>query len=280
MILILKDADFSANNLGKVELPREVSNFTLSALAASGNKSLTGEKVLALDTFFSNIGAISNSGIWPKLKLFTLPLIAGSLDKALVNYKDNSVIYSVDGAYWELVNGVLSRKATGEEDKVLLLQNNVLDMANSSFGVYDANGMYDNSSHYGLQATGTNQQAISLNGTGGNQINYVFYYSPAQNKRTIAIDYTRDFSGGHVRMAVINSQEVFAVKIDNNIVRETRPADADSYQDGATELKLGYGSKTYVGCKFSAMFYGSALTEGEAVLLKTEIEKLVDAIKE
>lgn len=277
MILILKDADFSANNIGKVELPREVSKFTLSALAASGNKSLTGKKVLALDTFFGNIGAISNSGIWPKLKLFTLPLIAGSLDKALVNYKDNSVIYSVDGAYWELVDGVLSRKASGEEDKVLLLQNNVLDMANSSFGVYDTYGMYDNTSHYGLQANGTNANAISLNGTGGNQINYIFYHNPAQSKRTVVIDPTKDFSGGHVRMAVINSQEAFAVKIDNNIIRASRLEGADSYQDGDTRLKLGYGLETYVGCKFSAMFYGSALTEDEAVLLKTEIEKLVDA---
>jgi hypothetical protein len=78
-------------------------------------------------------------------------------------------------------------------------------------------------------------------------------------------------------MAVINSQEAFAVKIDNSIVKASRLEDADSYQDGAANLEFGYGLNTNIGCKFSAMFYGSALTEDEAVLLKTEIEKLVDA---
>lgn len=42
MIITLKQADFSANNIGKIEIEmEELSQFTLDAIAASGNDTMT-----------------------------------------------------------------------------------------------------------------------------------------------------------------------------------------------------------------------------------------------
>lgn len=37
MIIVLKDANFANNNIGEVEVPRIINQFTLNAITASGN---------------------------------------------------------------------------------------------------------------------------------------------------------------------------------------------------------------------------------------------------
>ena len=66
--------------------------FTLDAIAASGNASMTVDQKLALNHFFYRIGAIDNSGIYSKLGGLFLPLICGDvLAKALVDYKGTNI---------------------------------------------------------------------------------------------------------------------------------------------------------------------------------------------
>ncbi len=63
--------------------------FTLDAIAESGNESMTDAQKLALNHFFYQIGAIENSGVYSKLDVISLPFIGGTKEGALTNYKKN-----------------------------------------------------------------------------------------------------------------------------------------------------------------------------------------------
>lgn len=66
--------------------------FTLDAIAASGNATMTDAQKLALNHFFYRIGAIDNNGIYAKLGGLFMPLICGDvLAKALVDYKGTNI---------------------------------------------------------------------------------------------------------------------------------------------------------------------------------------------
>lgn len=78
-------AEVSNPNLPVLETMQQ---FTLDAITASGNSSMTDAQKWALNHFFYQIGAIGNSGIYTKLGGLYLPLICGGvLAKALVDYK-------------------------------------------------------------------------------------------------------------------------------------------------------------------------------------------------
>lgn len=90
MIIKLKGADFSANNLGQINV-RELNDFTKLAITASGNTAMTEVQKYALDDFFYNIGAFgSKNNIYAKVKLLVLPIIANGIDGAKVNFQNNT----------------------------------------------------------------------------------------------------------------------------------------------------------------------------------------------
>ena len=89
MIVSIKGADFSADNLGKVTIPRTLRAFTTAAILASGNTDLTELQKYALDDFFRVIGAGEvGDTIASRLKYLFIPIMAGDLSKTLINYKD------------------------------------------------------------------------------------------------------------------------------------------------------------------------------------------------
>lgn len=88
MILVLKGADASQNNIGTIELPAELTAFTRAAIAASGNDTMTTPQKLALNDFFLTL---QDEGIWSKLNKVYLPIITNSLQKSFVNYNGNNV---------------------------------------------------------------------------------------------------------------------------------------------------------------------------------------------
>lgn len=112
MLIRLPGADFSAENIGTIVVPHSLNAFTEAAIAASGNASLTDLQKYALDDFFLTIGAggISSSVIAGKMRYVFLPILAGSLDKALVDYKsgDFSVVASPSSTYWSLNKGLVA----------------------------------------------------------------------------------------------------------------------------------------------------------------------------
>lgn len=124
MIIRLSRADFSANNIGKYEFPKELSQFTLDAIAASG-KVMTDEQKYAMEYFFTSIGAIDNNGIWAKLDKVYIPFIGADVTKGLVNYKDNNLDNTLNADNLTLVNGGV--KVKGSSNLTPADANNVVD---------------------------------------------------------------------------------------------------------------------------------------------------------
>lgn len=82
--------------------------FTLDAITASGNPSMTDAQKYALNHFFYQMGAIDNSSLWGKIKVILLPMICGkNLSTAIVNYKGNIVEATPDSNWSFAENGGL-----------------------------------------------------------------------------------------------------------------------------------------------------------------------------
>lgn len=113
MIIVLKGADFSANNIGHIEVTQKLSPFTLAAIEASGNTSLRSEQKSALNTFFDNLGAFDNTGLWTKIKVLMMPMLSLDLAHSMVDYTDNEVKVVPNSTYYEQVQDGLHGIATG-----------------------------------------------------------------------------------------------------------------------------------------------------------------------
>lgn len=86
MIIVLKNADFSANNIGKITIPRDPSQEAL-AMLANYTRSLTDEQVLAFDDFQQGL---KDAGIWAKITHLYMPILAGQLSEICVNLVDEN----------------------------------------------------------------------------------------------------------------------------------------------------------------------------------------------
>lgn len=64
--------------------------FTLNAITASGNLSMTDEQKYALNHAFYLLGAIENSALWQKVDYLLLPIIGESLDYFRYDYKNST----------------------------------------------------------------------------------------------------------------------------------------------------------------------------------------------
>lgn len=122
MILVLKDADFSANNIGQVDVDRELNAYTLAAIAASGNDSLTDTQKFALDDLFLAMGVDGSNQVMSKIRKLYLPMIAGSVGNALINYTTDDFVKDAtpNDVNWELRNHGITQKASGQNLELTL----------------------------------------------------------------------------------------------------------------------------------------------------------------
>lgn len=108
MIIVLKGADFSANNIGKIDIPRELTAGQ-KAMLASYSKELTYEQKMAFGTFMD---ALDDGGITPKIKVLCMPILAGDKSEAFVNLASTTYGKEIDlGAseyYGMLDDGIAS----------------------------------------------------------------------------------------------------------------------------------------------------------------------------
>lgn len=118
MIIKLTGADFSANNIGKIEIEKEeiekeeLSQFTLDAIAASGNDTMTTPQQYALDAFFKTIGAIDNTGIYQKMEFLYLPVIAKGLEGAGYNYRNSALSLNLTSDKWDYIDkGIMPKES-------------------------------------------------------------------------------------------------------------------------------------------------------------------------
>lgn len=94
MILRLNGADFSANNIGKIDIIREITNDTRELLS-NFSREFTDEQMFAVQDFVSGL---KNRGIWSAVGNLYIPVMCGSLSECGYNLKTgkNDVTFGAD----------------------------------------------------------------------------------------------------------------------------------------------------------------------------------------
>ena len=94
MILRLSGADFSANNIGKIDIIREITNDTRKLLSKF-SRAFTGEQMFAVQDF---INGLKNNGIWSSIGNLYIPVMCGSLSECGYNLKtgEKDVVFGSD----------------------------------------------------------------------------------------------------------------------------------------------------------------------------------------
>lgn len=94
MILRLSGADFSANNIGKIDIIREITKDTRELLS-NFSREFTDEQMFAVQDFISGL---KNSGIWSAVGNLYIPVMCGSLSECGYNLKTgkNDVTFGSD----------------------------------------------------------------------------------------------------------------------------------------------------------------------------------------
>lgn len=84
MIIVLKEADFSQSNIGRITLPEEVYQFLpiTEEVLSQFSTQFSSKQKTAVDMFFREL---SKGEVLSKIKILMLPLLASNLDEACVN---------------------------------------------------------------------------------------------------------------------------------------------------------------------------------------------------
>lgn len=94
MILRLSGADFSANNIGKIDIIREITSDTRKLLS-NFSREFTDEQMFAVQDFISGL---KNNGIWSSIGNLYIPVMCGSLSECGYNLKtgEKDVVFGSD----------------------------------------------------------------------------------------------------------------------------------------------------------------------------------------
>lgn len=132
MIIVLKGADFSQNNIGKVQTEIVLDEYTKAAILASGNDALTDIQKSALNSLFLAMGVDGSNNVMSKIRKMYLPMIAGDVSKALINYADNTFPEDAtpNSADWELRNLGIAQKTTSQKFNLELTGQDILNSNN------------------------------------------------------------------------------------------------------------------------------------------------------
>lgn len=103
MILRLSGADFSANNIGKININRELTQETIELLSHY-TRELTKDQKYAVQEFIDELKA---SGLWANIGNLYMPVLAGSLEESMYNIKTNTLDTTPSSEYYLLEeNGI------------------------------------------------------------------------------------------------------------------------------------------------------------------------------
>lgn len=288
MIIRLSRADFSANNIGKYEFPKELSKFTLDAIAASG-KVMTDEQKYAMEYFFTSIGAIDNNGIWAKLDKVYIPFIGADVTKGLINYKDNNLDNTLNSNNLTLVNGGIKVKGSTNitaADAGNAVDNYVWNWDSKSVFVLNTEPLIIDGSIsfiYQLSAGYTNNvsnkwQGFKIRNTANNTINFTIDQS---NINLIVDSYIENYNKIVARPQLIgassNGSNVICM-LGNGITKTF--AVENQYQADSNPHTLypfsistnGTIGATMKAC--GALILGDYLTESEMKSLQIDVETL------
>lgn len=255
-------------NLPVVETMQQ---FTLDAIEASENESMTDAQKVALNHFFYQIGAIDNTGIFSKLELLNLAFICGTKTGALTDFaKDNTPLNIAQGATFS--NGGFVAETEGGN----ISEYNISQISENYF--YCIVG--ENESHVRMSAVYPQSGTLSNRVTVDIQRNnnkVMLTVDP--NVTYIAWAYADITSVPTLKGASINinGSNVTAFAIDANGVSElTNCTIHEEEGNNRTVNKILIKGETTNNSPY-ACAVGSGLTVEEQQLFMTELKTLMDA---
>lgn len=190
----------SANN-PNLPILETMQQYTIDAIAASGNNSLTDAQKWALNDLFLALGVDGSKQVLSKIRKLYLPMIADDVSKALINYATDSFVEddTPNSANWELRNHGITQKASGQSftltlDNPLLATNFTqmwLRTENMVSGVDDmcinliVRGKTDKNQRVGLVESSVNSnQNIQMSTFGFD--NFCYSYDKSEEQRCVA----------------------------------------------------------------------------------------------
>lgn len=185
MVIKLENADFSANNLGQIDVS-VVSQFTLDAIAAGGNKTMTAEQQSALENFFVSVGAKTNTGVWAKINKIYIPFIAADLSYALVNYKGNEKDLILSSDKYALSQGGVTGALASPSTYTAQYMNLVVGSKNiSTFLMYSSIPLQSARPAFSYQGnSGDNRFSYSVGFSGGGDLRLGYNFLNPSNTQT------------------------------------------------------------------------------------------------
>lgn len=274
MILVLKGADFSANNLGQVEITTELDAFTKAAIVASGNTSMTDVQKSALNTFFKKLGAFGATGVWSKIHYAWMPIIGGSLDKAFLNYKSNEVNVVPKSEYWSLVDGGIKSLQSGVDGRNNFKSTDIITGNNLSVAC-----LYIDTSASNLILVSLGKDYYERNITGGVSGGGDSLCEITKHDGTQLVVLNSLGVSDNPRIVSVNGTNVKAL-INRNIVTKSLTEEISFTLESDNTLSidiLSYmvkGPNPPTNSGASMMFIGDALTNDEMLLINDAMKEL------
>lgn len=293
MIFIVKGADYSANNIGHIDIKRELNQFTLDAIVASGNESMSTAQKIALDNFFESVGAFgTRSEVWSKLDRVYIPFLCNSLDKAVLNYKTNLVDRSLSAERYKMRNkgitGLSASPATYTESAIvdnvaintrdltilgMMMESDASLTGEASLAAYNGN-------------SGSNRWFSNFQKSGAGDCNCVLQgISPSGNVNySVAIN---EYPVSHKLMGISVRSSSDRVYVQKDALRsnttESSFLAACGVDTPSKSLSL-FSSSTGKALSSNApsigmMILGKSLTDEELITLKSASESLVEFFK-
>lgn len=285
MVIKLSEADFSAKNIGQIDIT-VVSQFTQDAILASGNTAMTEQQKSALENFFVAVGAKTNTGVWAKLTKVYIPFLCADLAHAMVNYKGNAIDVTLDATTFGMRNkGVAGISASPSSEHSPKISSFLHNIKQASFFAMTKEATFGTSVITYLFGQNSNSRwAISLSYSGAGALQMkVGFLTPrdAGGSLDMKLTNTQDASNkllgftfvpnSPTNMRVIKSDGTFKSLTNaenNNIVEDTNSSNLmlfSSYTNVPNASKTG---------SIAMLILGTALTDAEMTTLKTESEKL------
>lgn len=264
---------------------RSLNPFTIAAINASGNESMTKEQKIALDDFFGAIGAFgSKSNIFGKLDMVYLPMLASTLNKALINYKDNSESNTIpDAEHYSLVNGGIHVISSGQPLKV---REGFLWDVSKRMGMFLTTTDSDiNKSGYQVFASchnsgGTDFHRICMTSSGSSApYNYFKLDYKFNNNYSVAFGSSAKLGVEKGIRAIVGQGDkaTLLAPLDNKelVFKEDYQTEISSTEGDLFLMSKEYSGAIVTGqCDEGAMVFGNDITLDEAQLLKGELVKL------
>lgn len=266
MILVLNSADFSANNIGKINLPKDLTPRQKEMLAKY-SKVLTNEQKLGFGVFMNAI-----ESVMPKLKGLYLPILAENTGECFVNLASDNLsvdVIPITDAF-AMENGGIKNNQTESGVKAKL-------------GDFEGRDIYVSDMHFlffqnydGSIAGGTHPYVTDSRITAATVVQYVpihdrFY---TQNFKFTNLDMGADANSSVIGKGMYGfsvKSDIVTTLCDDKI--STYPVNSESVEPSKTAklqtFILNGVTQTFLSKPMQYFSYGSGITADEYTTIQT-----------